>query len=175
MRKQVGHASGAREPPPRGEAESALRTFGRGALPSPAVTPFFTEPRLAALAGVRHGFFGRDGGVSHGIYASLNCGLGSSDDVGAIAENRGRVAAALGAPAGQLVTPYQVHGTETIVVEAPWPGDARPHADALVTNRPGIAIAVGTADCGPVLLADPGAGVVGAAHAGWKGALSGIL
>src|SRR5262245_13577165 len=104
--------------------------------------PFLTDPRLAALPGVRHGFFTREGGVSDGIYASLNCGLGSNDDRARVSENRGRVALALGGAAASLVTPYQVHGTDTLVVEAPWP-DARPRADALVTRRPGIAIAVG--------------------------------
>jgi YfiH family protein len=137
--------------------------------------PYLTDPRLAAVAGIRHGFFTRAGGVSDGIYASLNCGIGSSDDPGRVAENRGRVAAALGAGPADLVTPYQVHGTDAITVDGPSPGDARPHADALVTDRPGIAIAIGTADCGPILLADTAAHVIGAAHAGWRGALSGIV
>jgi YfiH family protein len=139
------------------------------------MTPYLTDHRLAALPGVRHGFFTRAGGVSDGIYGSLNCGLGSGDDPARVAENRSRVALATGVAPDRLVTPYQVHGTETIVVDAPWPGDQRPRADAVVTNRTDIAIAVGTADCGPVLLADSAAGVIGAAHAGWKGALAGIL
>jgi hypothetical protein len=139
------------------------------------MVPKLTDTRLAALAGIRHGFFTRNGGVSGGIYASLNCGLGSADDRARVAENRARVASALAIQRDSLVTPYQVHGTDTIVVDAPWPSDARPHADALVTNKPGIALAVGTADCGPVLLADPVAGAIGAAHAGWKGALAGII
>src|SRR6185295_1367548 len=101
-------------------------------------------------------------------------GVGSADDRGKVAANRARVAAAVGAEADDLVTPYQVHGTDAIVVETPWSSDARPRADALVTTRRGIAIAVGTADCGPVLLADPQAGVIGAAHAGWRGALAGV-
>jgi YfiH family protein len=137
--------------------------------------PFLTSPSLALLPGIRHGFFTREGGVSEGVYSSLNCGLGSTDDPARVAENRGRVAQAMGVAAGQLVTPYQVHGTATIVVDAPWAGDARPHGDALVTRTLGIAIAIGTADCGPVLFADPDARVVGAAHAGWKGAIGGVL
>ncbi len=136
--------------------------------------PFLTDPRLASLPGIRHGFFTREGGVSTGIYATLNCGLGSSDEPSLVGENRARLARALGASPDKLATPYQVHGTAAIVVDAPWPADARPHADALVTQRPGIAIAIGTADCGPILLADPSAGVIGAAHAGWRGAISGI-
>jgi purine-nucleoside/S-methyl-5'-thioadenosine phosphorylase / adenosine deaminase len=139
-------------------------------IPSP-----LTDPSLAALPGIRHGFFTRIGGVSDGIYASLNCGLGSADDGAKVAANRARVANAVGLDADRLVTPYQVHGIVTVVVDAPWQNDARPKADALVTNRTGIAIGVGTADCGPVLLADPQARIVGAAHAGWRGALAGVL
>jgi YfiH family protein len=138
--------------------------------PAPALTH-------AALAqpGIRHGFFTRAGGVSVGIYASLNCGLGSADERGRVAQNRARVAAALGQPADRLVTPYQVHGTVALAVSAPWDAGARPEADALVTATPGLAIAVGTADCAPVLFADPVARVIGAAHAGWRGALAGVL
>jgi YfiH family protein len=139
------------------------------------VTPHLTAPILAPFAGIAHGFFTRVGGVSGGIYASLNCGLGSRDSREHVAQNRSRVAVALGVPAGALVTPYQVHGTHVIAVTAPWDGGNRPQADALVTDRPGIAIGVGTADCGPILLADPTARVVGAAHAGWKGALAGVV
>jgi YfiH family protein len=139
------------------------------------VVPFLTDPLLASLPGIRHGFFTREGGVSDGIYRSLNCGLGSADDPSHVAENRARVAAAVGARPDQMATPFQVHGTDTIVVDAPWPINARPRADALVTVTPGIVIGVGTADCGPMLLADPEARVVGAAHAGWKGACSGIV
>ena len=137
--------------------------------------PFLTAPGLAALARISHGFFTRAGGVSDGIYASLNCGLGSADDLGKVATNRGRVAVAIGAEADRLVTPYQVHGTDAVIVDAPWADDARPKADVLVTDRPGIAIAIGTADCGPVLLADGNARVIAAAHAGWRGALAGVL
>ncbi len=128
-----------------------------------------------ALPGMRHGFFTRDGGVSFGIYASLNCGIGSSDSRDLVAENRARVAQALGLAAENLATPYQVHGAVVAVVDAPWQAGAGPKADAVVTARRGIAVGVGTADCGPILFADPAAGVVGAAHAGWRGALGGVL
>jgi hypothetical protein len=128
--------------------------------------------RADALRGVPHGFFTREGGVSRGLHAGLNCGLGSEDDPAAVAENRRRVAAALGA--GALLTGRQVHGDRALPVSGPWP-DARPEADALVTATPGIAVGVLTADCAPVLLSDRAAGVVGAAHAGWRGALDGIL
>jgi YfiH family protein len=124
------------------------------------------HPRLA------HGFFGRPGGVSAGVYAGLNCGPGSGDDREAVIENRRRAMAELGGPT--LVTCYQVHSPEAVVVTAPWEiGDA-PHADAMVTDRPGIALGILTADCAPVLLADSDAGVIGAAHAGWKGAIGGV-
>ncbi|MFN3370209.1 MAG: peptidoglycan editing factor PgeF [Sphingomonadaceae bacterium] len=113
------------------------------------------------------------GGVSTGAYASLNVGLGSSDDPAAVAENRRRAVEAL-APGARLVTVHQVHGATAVEV-GDWPDDARPHADALVTDRPGLAIGILTADCAPVLFHDPVAGVIGAAHAGWKGALAGIL
>jgi polyphenol oxidase len=127
-----------------------------------------------ALPGVRHGFFTREGGVSSGIYASLNCGIGSNDDRALVLENRARVTTALGAPADRLATPYQVHGTVTVTVTDIWlPGEG-PKADALVTNVPGIVLGVGSADCGPILLADGEAGVIGAAHSGWRGALAGI-
>jgi polyphenol oxidase len=126
----------------------------------------------ANLAGVAHGFFTRHGGVSSGIYASLNCGIGSKDDRSAVRENRSRVAEYLGAK--NVMSAYQVHGTTAVIVDAPWMAGARPQADALVTNTPGIAVGVLTADCAPVLFADPQAGVVAAAHAGWRGALAGI-
>lgn len=134
-----------------------------------------TADALSALPAVRHGFFTREGGVSSGIYASLNCGVGSQDDRAAVAENRARVAAGLGVAAANLATPYQVHSAEAVIVEEPWlPGEG-PKADAVVTRRPGIAVGVGTADCGPILFADGEARVVGAAHAGWKGAFGGVL
>jgi len=130
---------------------------------------------LSALAGIRHGFFTRAGGVSGGLYASLNGGIGSNDSPAHVAENRARMAAALGVGADRLLTAYQIHSPNAVVAEAPWAPDARPRADAVVTRVPGLAVGVTTADCGPVLLADPRAGVVGAAHAGWRGALAGVL
>jgi len=135
--------------------------------------PFLTAPPLAELPGIRHGFFTRRGGVSGGIYESLNVGYGSDDDPGAVTRNRGRVTAALGLCADALHTVYQVHGCKVIHVDAPW-RDA-PRCDAMVTNRPGIALGILTADCAPVLFADAEAGIVGAAHAGWKGALAGVV
>lgn len=134
------------------------------------------EPIRAAeldLPGIRHGFFTREAGVSTGIYASLNCGLGSSDDRAAVIENRSRVARALGFDT--VASPYQVHSPDVAVVEQPWEPGAGPKADAVVTRNRGFAIGVGIADCGPVLFADPVAGVVGAAHAGWRGAFGGVL
>ena len=129
--------------------------------------------RALALDGVAHGFLGRRGGVSTGLHAGLNVGWGSDDERAAIAENRARAVAAV-LPGATLVTVHQVHSPDVVTVTAPWPDDARPQADALVTNRPGLLLGVLTADCAPVLLADAVAGVVGAAHAGWKGALSGV-
>jgi YfiH family protein len=130
---------------------------------------------LAALPGVRHAFFTRRGGVSHGVWASLNVGLRSGDALQRVAENRARAAAALGQGGERLVTARQVHGATTLVVTEPWDNLAAPEADALVTDRPGLVLGVLTADCGPLLLADAHAGVIGAAHAGWKGALGGIV
>jgi len=130
--------------------------------------------RAAVLEGVPHGFLGRRGGVSQGVCAGLNVGHGSGDDPAAIAENRRRALAAV-APRAQLVTVHQIHSPQVVPVAAPWPHEARPQADAMVTDRPGIALGILTADCTPVLLADRQAGVVGAAHAGWKGALGGVL
>jgi hypothetical protein len=129
---------------------------------------------LAALPGVRHAFFTREGGVSQGIYASLNGGVGSNDDRTHVTENRARMAAALGVAPAALVTPYQIHSADVVVAEGPWTPEARPRADAIVTRTPGLAIGVSTADCGPVLLADGSARVIGAAHAGWRGALAGV-
>jgi len=144
--------------------------------PSPARGVLSDPPSWSAgvLSGVRHGFFGRAGGVSTGIYASLNAGAGSKDDTAAVAENRKRIAAAFGAPATHLVGVHQVHSPDAVFIDAPWPSE-RPHADALVTTTPGLVISVLTADCTPVLLADAEAGVIGAAHAGWKGAITGVL
>lgn len=144
--------------------------------PSPA-GGILSEPpswRADVLSGVKHGFFGRAGGVSQGIYTSLNAGTGSKDDPAAVAENRRRIAAAFGAPVTHLVGVHQVHSPDAVFIDAPWPGE-RPHADALVTTTPGLVLSVLTADCAPVLLADAAAGVIGAAHAGWKGALTGVL
>jgi polyphenol oxidase len=132
-----------------------------------------TADRLTALPGVAHGFFTRQGGVSQGGYASLNCGIGSGDDPAAVRETRTRVTAALSAR--DLVTAYQVHGTTVAVVETAWKAHDRPRADALVTTTPGLALGVLTADCAPVLFADPKAKVVAAAHAGWRGAIAGVL
>ncbi|MFW6027678.1 MAG: peptidoglycan editing factor PgeF [bacterium] len=138
--------------------------------------PPFQEARsLAAGAGVRHGFFGRRGGVSAGVYEDLNCGPGSGDDPQRVAANRARAAAVLGVVPERLVTLYQIHSAETVTVTRPWTRAGAPRADAMVTCEPGIALGILTADCAPVLFADAEARVVGAAHAGWKGALSGIL
>jgi YfiH family protein len=114
------------------------------------------------------------GGVSTGFYASLNCGVGSGDDRALVMANRARVTEALGVAADRLATPYQVHGTDAAAVETVWAPGQGPRADAVVTDRPGVALGVGTADCGPILFAEPQARVIGAAHAGWRGALSGI-
>jgi YfiH family protein len=124
---------------------------------------------------VRHGFFTRQGGVSAGLYASLNCGYGSSDQPANVTENRRRALATIGLPAEALATTYQIHSADVVDVTKPWPLDARPRVDAMVTTQPGIALGIGTADCAPVLLADPAAGVIGAAHAGWRGAVTGVV
>jgi hypothetical protein len=129
---------------------------------------------LAALGRIRHAFFTREGGVSEGIYASLNGGVGSNDARDHVAENRARMAAALGVAPEALLTAYQIHSADVVVAEAPWAASARPRADAIVTRVPGLAIGIATADCGPVLLADGDARVIGAAHAGWRGALAGV-
>ena len=127
----------------------------------------------ASLAGVPHGFLGRRGGVSGGELAGLNVGYGSGDDREAIAENRARAIAAV-LPGAGLATVHQVHSAEAVRVERQWEHDERPHADAMVTDRPGLLLGILTADCAPVLLADAQAGVAGAAHAGWRGALAGV-
>ena len=126
------------------------------------------------LPGIVHGFFTREGGHSDGIFATLNCGLGSGDDRAAVLRNRAAVARSLGVAAEGLITAHQIHSAEAVIVEAPWQHEQRPRADAMVTREPGIALGVLTADCGPVLFADAEAGVIGAAHAGWKGALAGV-
>lgn len=127
----------------------------------------------AALGDVPHGFLGRRGGVSTGMLAGLNVGTGSADDIDAIAENRRRVVAAV-LPGAVLATVYQIHSADVVTVAQATEGDARPRADAMVTDRPGLLLGILTADCAPVLLADRTAGVVGAAHAGWKGAIGGV-
>lgn len=129
--------------------------------------------RAAALDGVAHGFLGRRGGVSKGDYAGLNVGIGSDDDASAVAVNRRRATEAV-LPGAALVTLYQTHSADAVTVIASFEDGQRPHADALVTDRPGLALGILTADCAPVLLADRQAGVVGAAHAGWKGAIGGV-
>jgi YfiH family protein len=137
--------------------------------------PLIQAPGLASLPGIAHGFSTRQGGVSGGIYAALNCGVGSADDPGRVQTNRARLADSFSLAPDRLSTVHQVHGNRAVVVEAPFPAHDRPKADAQVTRVPGIALGVGIADCGPVLFADPGAGVVGAAHSGWQGAFSGVL
>lgn len=132
------------------------------------------SPALTAV-GVRHAFFTRQGGVSEGIYASLNGGQGSDDLTEAVAENRVRMADHMGVPPENFLSLYQVHSADALMVDRPWSREGRPKADAMVTGTPGIALGIGTADCGPVLFADPAAGVVGAAHSGWKGAIGGVL
>lgn len=126
------------------------------------------------LTGVRHGFFGREGGVSTGIYAGLNAGTGSGDDAASVAENRRRIAAAFEVAPSHLIGVHQVHSPTAVFVDGPWRGE-RPHADALVTSARGLVLTVLTADCAPVLFADAEAGVIAAAHAGWKGAIGGVL
>lgn len=127
------------------------------------------------LPGVFHGFFTRNGGVSNGIYNSLNAGLGSDDERQDVLKNRELIATKAGVAPDFLLSPHQVHSPDVINVTAPWEDETDRRADALVTNSPDIAIGVLTADCGPVLFADPKAGVVGAAHSGWRGAVTGVL
>lgn len=133
------------------------------------------SPALAASTRLRHAFFTRVGGVSTGIYESLNGGQGSNDDPANITENRRRMTTALEVPEGNLVTCYQIHSAEAVIATKPWTRADAPRADAIVTKTPDLAVGISIADCGPVLFADSEAGVVGAAHAGWKGALTGIL
>lgn len=129
---------------------------------------------LAAVPGLRHAFFTCEGGVSEGVYATLNGGPGSKDDPAKVAENRARMAAQMGVTPETFLTLHQTHSPDAVVATGPWNG-SRPKADAIVTRTEGLAIGVTTADCGPVLLVDPSARVIGAAHAGWKGALTGIV
>ena len=130
---------------------------------------------LAAVPGVRHAFFTRDGGVSQGIYASLNAGVGSQDDPAHVAENRRRMAEVMDVAPDNFLSLYQIHSPDAVIADKAWDAASRPRADAIVTRTPGLAIGASAADCGPILFADPQARVVGAAHAGWKGALTGVL
>lgn len=130
---------------------------------------------LSSLGHVRHGFFTRQGGASFGLYESLNCGLGSADQPALVAQNRASCAARLGVEPSRLVTAYQVHGATVVSVATPWEPGAGPRVDGMVTTCPGLALGILTADCVPILLADRQAGVIGAAHAGWRGAKAGIV
>jgi polyphenol oxidase len=132
------------------------------------------SPLLSAIPGLRHAFFTRDGGVSDGIYGTLNGGLGSNDEPAHVAENRRRMAAQMGVTSEHFLSVWQIHSPDAVVATNPWQGE-RPRADAMVTRTEGLAIGVTAADCGPILLVDPNARVIGAAHAGWKGALTGIV
>jgi hypothetical protein len=133
------------------------------------------SPLLSAVPGLRHAFFTREGGVSNGIYGSLNAGIGSQDDPASVTENRRRMAEQIGVLPTHFLTVHQTHSPDVIVATQPWENGSRPKADAIVTRTEGLAIGATAADCGPILLADAGARVIGAAHAGWKGALTGIL
>ncbi|MCU0819257.1 MAG: peptidoglycan editing factor PgeF [Beijerinckiaceae bacterium] len=137
-------------------------------MPQPILSPVLEK------AGIRHAFFTRHGGVSQGLYAGLNGGIGSNDDPALVAENRRRMAAWLGVEPTHFLSLYQVHSPDVLHVTGPWSGD-RPKADGMVTATPGLAMAVGSADCGPILFADPQAKIVGACHSGWKGAIGGVL
>jgi len=139
-----------------------------------SVPPTLASPLLSAIPGVRHAFFTRQGGVSSGIYESLNLGRGSQDDPEAVAENRRRAAAVFGAGPEALNVCYQIHSATVTVAEDAW-GDARPQADGVITRRPGLVCGALAADCAPVLIAEPQARIVAAVHAGWRGALSGVV
>ena len=134
-----------------------------------------TAIRTEILAGISHAFFTRQGGVSKGIYASLNGGVGSNDDPAAVAENRARMAGVLGVAPENFLVPYQIHSAEALPVAAPWAAGERPRCDGLVTATPGLGLGVTGADCGVLLFADRKAGVIGAAHSGWKGAFTGMF
>jgi len=140
-----------------------------------SAVPVIHSPILLAVPGVRHAFFTRQGGVSTGVYASLNGGAGSRDEPAHVSENRARMANALGVAADRLLVPYLVHSPDAVAVSAPWTASERPRCDGLVTATPGLALGVTGADCGILLFADARAKVIGAAHAGWKGALTGVL
>ena len=138
---------------------------------APLKVPGWTD----GFEGIRHGFFTREGGHSSGIYDSLNCGFGSDDETSQVAQNRHSVSTALGVAPDQLITPYQVHSACALIATNAWERENSPQADAIITNVPGLAVGVLTADCVPILVVDPVAKVVGAAHAGWRGALGGII
>jgi purine-nucleoside/S-methyl-5'-thioadenosine phosphorylase / adenosine deaminase len=135
----------------------------------------FESPLLSAIPGLHHAFFSREGGVSEGIYAGLNGGIGSKDNPAHVAENRRRMADVLRVPPERFLTVFQIHSPDVAVASNPWDTATRPKADAIVTRTEGLAIGVTAADCGPILFADPAARVIGAAHAGWKGALTGVV
>jgi YfiH family protein len=133
------------------------------------------SPLLSAIPGLRHAFFTRDGGVSGGLYESLNGGIGSDDDPVHVTENRRRMAERMGVTPEHFLTVYQTHSPDVVVATGPWQGASGPRADAIVTRTEGLSIGATAADCGPILLADPNARVIGAVHAGWKGALTGVV
>jgi polyphenol oxidase len=137
--------------------------------------PMITLDALDECDGVRHGFFTREGGVSDGLFASLNCGYGSGDATANVARNRAIAADRLGLAEDRLITCYQIHSATVLTVERPWRREDAPRADGMVTDRREIALGVLAADCAPVLFADPLAGVIGAAHGGWRGALGGVM
>jgi len=130
---------------------------------------------LSNIEGITHGFFSRVGGNSDGVYSSLNCGAGSDDDTATVMQNRGIVAQTMGVEADNLVSLYQVHSPKVVVVDSPWSRADAPQADAMVTKQPGIALGILTADCAPVLFSNSTGTIIGAAHAGWKGAVSGVV
>ncbi|MEM7651900.1 MAG: peptidoglycan editing factor PgeF [Pseudomonadota bacterium] len=144
-------------------------------MPATGETPKLTHPSLEKSPSIRHGFFGSEGGSSSGIYATLNCGLGSDDDQSSVAENRRRVAQTMDVPDQNLLSLYQIHSATAVYVRDVWTRETMPRADATVTDQPNIALAISTADCAPVLFADEAAGVIGAAHAGWRGAFDGVV
>jgi polyphenol oxidase len=138
-------------------------------------SPQAFEAESLALPGLAHGFFGRSGGVSTGLYTSLNGGVGSRDDAAHVAENKARMAKRLGVAPERLLVPYQIHSADAVVVSEPWAPEARPRCDGLATRTRGLALGVTGADCGMLLFVDAAEGVIGAAHAGWKGALYGVI
>jgi YfiH family protein len=144
-------------------------------MATPRTAPRSSPAPLVEIDGIRHAFCGRTGGVSEGIYASLNCGYGSGDDPDRVARNRALAAAQAGIDPAGLVTAYQTHSVKVAEVDRPWRRDQAPEVDAMVTRAPGVGLGILSADCAPVLLADAAAKVVGAAHAGWRGALDGVL